>query len=160
MWPSERRWLIAWSAATASSHETRGNGRPSIEALTITVGRRRSASRVVVVRCVGLGVEPAGEDDARDAMREQELDVVGLGHATGGLRAQDRGEALLGERAADDLGEGREDRVLELGEDEADEAGALAAELGRALVAEDIERGQDRLPGRFRRRPASRSGRG
>ena len=50
----------------------------------------------------------------------------------------------------DDLGEGREDRVLELGQDQADQAGAFAAELGRALVAEDVERGQDRLAGRLR----------
>ena len=49
----------------------------------------------------------------------------------------------------DDLGEGREDRVLELRQDEADEAGALAAELRRPLVAEDVERGQDRLARRL-----------
>ena len=49
----------------------------------------------------------------------------------------------------DDLGERREDRVLELGQDEADEPGAFAAQLGRSLVAQDVERGQDRLARRF-----------
>ena len=37
--------------------------------------------RVVVVRRVRLGVLAAGEDDARDLLLEQQLDVVGLGHA-------------------------------------------------------------------------------
>ncbi len=44
-WPSERRWPIACSTATVSSHDTRGNPRPSIDAFTRTVGRPRSASR-------------------------------------------------------------------------------------------------------------------
>ena len=39
----------------------------------------------------------------------------------------------------------REDRVLELGQHEADEARPLAAELRRPLVAQDVERGEDRL---------------
>ena len=69
--------------------------------------------------------------------------------AAGGLGAQHRREALLGEGAADDLGERREDRVLELGQDEADEPGAFAAQLGRSLVAEDVEGGQHRLAGRL-----------
>ena len=85
----------------------------------------------MVVRRVGLGVQAAGEDDARDLLLEQQLDVVGLGDAARGLGAQHRREALLGERAADDLGEGREDRVLQLGQDQPDQPGALAAQLGR-----------------------------
>ena len=106
-------------------------------------------ARVVVVGGVGLRVEAAGEHDARDLLLEQQVDVVRLGDAAGRLGAQDGREALLGECAADDLGEGREDRVLELRQDEPDEPGALAAQLGRPLVAEDVERGQDRLAGRF-----------
>ena len=42
---ARRRWPIACSTATASSHETRGKPRPSIDALTSTVGSLRSASR-------------------------------------------------------------------------------------------------------------------
>ena len=68
-------------------------------------------------------------------------------------------EAALGQRAADDLGERREDRVLQLRQDEADQAGALTAQLGRAFVPEHVERGQDG-GGSPRRRPASRSARG
>ena len=111
-------------------------------------GRARRAG-VVAVRRVGLGVQAAGEHDARHLLLEEQVDVVRLGHAADGLRAQDRREALLGEGAADHLGEGREDRVLELRQDEADEARALAAQLGRSLVAQDVERGQDRLAGRL-----------
>jgi hypothetical protein len=44
---------------------------------------------------------------------------------------------------ADDLGERREDRVLEFGQDQADQPGALPAQLGGALVAEHVERGRD-----------------
>ena len=127
-----------------------GSRGPRCRALTRTVGQAALGEpAVVAVRRVGLGVEPAGEDHARDLLLEQEVDVVRLGHAADGLGAQDRREALLGEGARDDLGEGREDRVLELGQDEADEARALAAQLRRALVAQDVERGQDRLAGRL-----------
>src|SRR4029077_8717502 len=52
-------------------------------------------------------------------------------------------------RARHDLGEGWEDRVLELRQDEADESRPLAAKLRRTLVAEDVQRGQDRLPRRL-----------
>ena len=114
---------------------------------------------VVVVRRVLLGVQAAGEDDARDLLLEQQVDVVRLGDAAGRLGAQDRREALLGEGAADDLGEGREDRVLELRQDEADEPGAFAAQLGRPFVAEDVERGEDRLAGRLGDAGLARSGR-
>ena len=105
--------------------------------------------RVVLVRRVLLGVQAAGEHDARHLLLEQQVDVVGLGDAAGGLGAQHRREALLGERPADDLGERREDRVLELGQHEPDEPGPFAAQLGRALVAEHVERGEHRLARRL-----------
>ena len=150
MCPSEIRWPIACSIATASSHETRGNPRPSMPAF---IEHRRQPAlgepAVVAVRRGRLGVQAAGEDDAGDLLLEEEVDVVLLRHAADGLGAQHRGVALLRERPRDHLREGREDRVLELRQDESDEARALAAQLGRPLVAQDVERGQDGLPGRF-----------
>ena len=139
--PSERRCAIAWSTATASSHDDAGKA----EALDRGVDEDRGQAAlgqpcVVAVWRVFLGVQAAREHDARDLLLEQELDVVRLGDAAGRLRAQDRREPALGETDAHDLGDGREDRVLELGQDEADEPGALAAQLGRPLVAEDVER--------------------
>ena len=47
------------------------------------------------------------------------------------------------QRPGHDLGEGRKDRVLELGNDQSDHAGAARAQLGRALIADDVERRQD-----------------
>ena len=68
----------------------------------------------------------------------------------GRTRAQDGGEAALGETAADHLGERREDRVLQLGQHQADQPGPVTAQLGGAFVAQDVEGGQHRLPGRGR----------
>ena len=102
---------------------------------------------VVAVRRLGLGVQAAGEDHARDLLLEEEVDVGRLGHPTGRARAQHRREALLGESTADDVGEGREDGVLQFGEDEPDEAGPLPAQLRRTLVAEHVERRQHGLAG-------------
>ena len=103
----------------------------------------------MAVRRVGLRVEAAGEDDARDLLLEQQVDIVRLGDAADRLGAQHRREPLLREGAADHLGERREDGVLELRQDEADQAGTFAAQLGRPLVAQDVERRQDRLAGRL-----------
>ena len=103
--------------------------------------------RVVVVARGFLRVEAACEHHAGNLLLEEQVDVVRLRDPAGGLRAQDRREALLGKCTADDLREGREDRVLELRQDEPDEPGALAAQLRRPLVAKHVERGQDRLAG-------------
>ncbi len=100
---------------------------------------------VMVVRRVGLGIEPSGEHDARDLLLEEQVDVVGFGDSAGCLGAQHGRESLLRERTAHDLGERRKDGVLELREDEAHEAGALAAELRRPLVAQDVEGREDPL---------------
>lgn len=80
-------------------------------------------------------------------MLEQEVHVVRFGDSALGLGAQHGGEPLLGEGAADDLGEGGEDRVLQFGQDEADEPGALAPQLGGPLVTEDVQGRQHGLPG-------------
>lgn len=101
---------------------------------------------VVIVGCVGLGVQPTGEHDTGDLLLQEELDVVGLGDPALGLRTEHGGQPLLGERASDHLGEGREDRVLQLGQDQPDQPGALTAELRRALVAEHVQRGENGLP--------------
>ncbi len=110
----------------------------------------RGEPPVVLVRGVGLGVQAAGEHHPGHLLLEEQVHVVGLGDAALGLRAQHGGESELGQRAADDLGERREDRVLQLGQDQADEPGALAAQLCGPLVAEDVERGEHRLPGGLR----------
>ena len=65
---------------------------------------------------------PGHEDDARDAAVEEQLDVLVLGDAAGGLRAQHRRVPVLGQQGLHHLGERREDRVLQLGDDQADEA--------------------------------------
>ena len=104
---------------------------------------------VVPVRSVLLGVQAAGEHDAGHLLVEEQVDVGRLGEPADGARAQHRGEALLGEGAADDVGDGREDRVLQLGQDEPDEAGPFAAQLSRSLVAEHVERREHRLAGRL-----------
>ncbi len=95
---------------------------------------------VVLVGCVGLGVQATHEDDARDLLLKQEVDVVRLGHSTAGLGAQDRREAALGKHDAHHLRERREDRVLELRQDQSHEPRPLAAQLRRPFVAQDIER--------------------
>ena len=87
---------------------------------------------------------------------EEQVDVGRLGDATDGPGAEHRGEPVLGERAADHVGERREDRVLQLGQHQPDEAGPLAAQLGRSLVAEHVERGEHRLTGRSATRRVAR----
>ena len=62
--------------------------------------------------------------------------------------------ALAGQRLPDDLGQGREYGVLQLGRDESDEPGAAAAQLHGTLVAEDVERGEDGLAWMVLRNPA------
>ena len=71
----------------------------------------------------GVGVQPGDEDDAGDVTVQQQLDVLVLGHATRTLRTQHGRIALLGQRRLDRLGEGREDRIVQFGDDEPDQAG-------------------------------------
>ncbi len=98
---------------------------------------------------VGLREVAAGEDHAGDVLVEQHVDVVGLGDTLGGPGAQHRGEAALGQRTRDHLSECREDRVLQLGQHQADQAGPLPAQLGWALVSEDVQRRQHGGAGRI-----------
>jgi hypothetical protein len=59
---------------------------------------------------------------------EQHLEVLGLGEAAARCTGAEHGsEAELGEAPADDLRERGKDRVLQLGNYEADEPGPLAA---------------------------------
>ena len=67
-----------------------------------------------------------------------------------GARAQHRVEAALRERAGDNLGERREDRVLELRHDEPDHARLPPPQMRRPLVADHVERGQHRRARRVR----------
>ena len=96
----------------------------------------------------GVGVLAAEEDDPGDPAVEQHLHVVVLVHPARGLRAQHRGEALGGQRGLDDLRERREDRVDQLGHHQADEQRRLRLQPGGPVVAEHVDRGEHRLPGR------------
>lgn len=105
---------------------------------------------VVLVPGVRLGELAAREDHAGHLLLEQQFHVVRLGDAAVGLGAQDGGEALLGERTADHVRERGKDRVLQLRQDEPDQARALAAQLGRPLVAQDVQGREHGLPGGLR----------
>ncbi len=105
---------------------------------------RRQAC-VVLVRRILLGVQAAHEDDARNLLGEEQIHVVRLGDPAGGLGAQDRREAPLGQPGADGFGEGGKYRVLKLRQNQAHESSAFAPKLGRALVAQDVERRQHGL---------------
>ena len=102
---------------------------------------------VVVVRRVGHRVEPAGEDDAGHPVLQEQVDVLRLGHPAGRPGAQQRGQPVLGQRVTDDVGQRGEDGVLQLGQHQADQPGPLPPQLGRALVAEHVQRGQHGGPG-------------
>ena len=99
---------------------------------------------VVRVRRVLLGVLAAGEHDPRHLLLQEEVDVVRLRDAARRHGAQHRRVAVLGEGAPDDLAEGGEDRVLQLGQEEPDEPRPFAAQFARPLVAEHVERGEHR----------------
>ena len=66
-----------------------------------------------------------------------------------GTRAEHGVETALGERAGDHLGERREDGVLKLRHDQPDHAGAAHTQVGRTLVADHVERGQNGGAGRL-----------
>jgi len=90
---------------------------------------------------------PAGEHHPGDVLLEQHADVIRFRQPAGRAGAQHGGEAPLRQRSADDLGQRREDRVLQFGQHQADQPGPFAAQLGRALIAEHVERRKDGLPG-------------
>ena len=103
--------------------------------------------RVVVVRRVGFRVLSAREDHPRHLPLEQHLDVLGLRHAAR-AGAEDRVEPALRKRAGDDLGERREDRVLQLGDDQADHPRPAHPKMRGPLVADHVERSQHGGTGR------------
>jgi hypothetical protein len=104
---------------------------------------------VVVVLGVSQRIRPSGEDDAADLVVEQHLDVVGLRDAAYRAGAEGRGEPPLRQGGGDHLGEGGKDRILQFGQDQTDEASALAPQLGRTLVPEDVQGGEHRRAGRL-----------
>ena len=75
---------------------------------------------------VGLRVLAAGEDHPRDLALEQHLDVLGLRHAAR-AGAEHGVEAPLCQRAGNHFGEGWEDRVLQLRDDQTDHPRATHA---------------------------------
>lgn len=99
---------------------------------------------LVVGRAVG--VQARHEDDPRDAAVEEQLDVLVLGDAPWRLGAQHRREAALSEERLHDLGERREDRVLELRHDQPDQS-RPAAQPQRTLVAQHVQSREHRLTG-------------
>ena len=97
-------------------------------------------ARVAVGVGRGVGVLAGDVDDPGDAAVEQHLHVVVLVHPARRLGAQHRRVAVPGQRGLDDLGERREDRVGQLGHDQPDQAGALAPQPARPVVAEHVQR--------------------
>ena len=146
VWPSEMRWPSACSTATASSHETRGNPRPSIEAFTRTVGSaaRRGGRSGRAARPACAYRPPA--NTMPDTCCWSRSSTYSASDTPPAVWVHRTGVNPRWERATPMTSAKRgEDRVLELGQHEADEARPLAAQLGRALVAQDVERGEDRL---------------
>ena len=103
----------------------------------------------MIVAGIGLGVLAAGEHHPGHLALEQHVDVLGLGHAAG-AGAQHAVEPALRQRTTDHLGKSREDRVRQLRHDEADHPGPAATQLGRSLIADDVERGEHRIARRGR----------
>jgi hypothetical protein len=99
--------------------------------------------QIVLVRGVRLGVMAPGEHDSGDLLLQQHLHVVRLGQAAGRARTEHRGEPALRQRAADHLGQRREDRVLQLRQHQADQPGTFTAQLRRPLVSQHVQRGKD-----------------
>ena len=135
--------------ASPRGRRSTGTGRPGRREAVDEDDRHPALDQRAVTLVVGLGVGvPARhEDDPGDAVVEQGLDVLVLGDAAGRLGAEHGREPPAGQHVLDDLRERRKDRVLQLGHDQPDQAGTAATQLARALVAEDVERGEDRLPG-------------
>ncbi len=104
----------------------------------------------VLVRSVGLGCGAATEDHTRHLLLEQHPDILGLRHTASGAGAQHRREAALRQPAAHDLGQRRKDRVRKLGQDEPDQPDPVAAQQGRSLIAQHVERGEDGVASRRR----------
>jgi hypothetical protein len=92
-------------------------------------------------------VQSGDVDDAGDAAVDEHLGQLVLGRPARGLGGQHRRVALPRQRLADDLRQGREDRVLQLRGDQADQALAALAQPHRTFVAEDVEGGQHGLAG-------------
>lgn len=95
----------------------------------------------------GVRVQPGDEDDAGHPAVHQHLGQLVLRGAAGCLGREDGRIALAGQRLPDDLGEGREDRVLQLRGDQPDQPGAALPQPHRALVAQHIEGGEHGLAG-------------
>ena len=94
----------------------------------------------------GVGVQTGDEDDPGDLPVEQHVDVLVLGHPARGLGAQHRGVAVVGQRGLDHLGEGREDRIVQLRHDQPDQPGRVLPQPHRPLVTEHVQRRHDRPP--------------
>ncbi|GAA3494498.1 hypothetical protein GCM10019016_015980 [Streptomyces prasinosporus] len=86
-------------------------------------------------------------DDAGDPAVHEHLRQLVLRRPAGGLGGEHRGVALTGQRLPDDLGQRREDRVLQLGGDQADQALAALPQPHRTFVAQDVEGGEHGLAG-------------
>jgi len=95
----------------------------------------------------GVGVASGHEEDPGDPALGEHLDVLVLRGAAGDLGAQHRGVPGLGQQCFGLLRDGGEDRVGQLGNDEADEARGPAPDGAGAGKAEHVEGGQDGAAG-------------
>ncbi len=95
----------------------------------------------------GVGVQAGDEDDAGDPAVDQHLGQLVLGGPAGRLRGQHRRVPLPGQGLADDLGERREDRVVQFRSYQTDEPRTALAQLHGPLVAEYVEGGQHGFAG-------------
>jgi hypothetical protein len=80
--------------------------------------------------------------------------VLVLVHPPDVLAAEDLGVAVVGEDALGHLGDQREDRVVELGDHQADDPPAPGTQLDGALVTEQVHGQEDRFAG-ARRHPGT-----
>ncbi|MPN41101.1 hypothetical protein SDC9_188642 [bioreactor metagenome] len=127
-----------------------GAGEEAVDSGRVAVdeGQREAPHAEVAVPagvCGGVGVQPRNEDDPGHALAQQELDRLVLCGSAGGLCAEQGGVAVLREQELQSLREGGEDRVVQLGDDNADQARGLVSENGRTLVAEHVQGGQHRV---------------
>ncbi len=99
-------------------------------------------AEVPVGMAAGDGVVARDEDDPRDGVLQEDLDVVVLVHPAERLAAQHRRVAVPAQVRLHQVGEPREERVLQLGHHETDQPDRPRPQAVRAVVAEHVDGGQ------------------
>ncbi len=106
--------------------------------------------QVAVDWLAAIGMLPGDKDDAGHAPIEKHRDIDVLVDAAGGLGAQHRREAPQRKAVLDGLGKRREDRVAQLGDDEANEGSGARPHPTRWVDAEHVDCGEHGVAGRGR----------